>query len=49
MIISKIHALRLIRAGKARAESALVHDAYGRVYVVLTRFDVQRTDHYLET
>ena len=49
MIISKTHALRLIRAGKARPESALVPDSHGRVYVVLTRFDVQRTDHYLES
>lgn len=47
MIISKKYAVKLIKAGKAKVESALKPDDQGRVYVAITRYDLQRTDHYL--
>ena len=57
MIISRRHAIALLREGKARVEGTVtmtpeadVPTAAGRTwrggYVVLTRYDVQRTDHY---
>jgi len=50
MIISKKYALRLIREGKARKVGKLKPDPNDRyrVYVIVDRLDLQRTDHYLE-
>jgi len=44
MIISKSYALKLVREGKARIEGKCFDD--GWTYVIVTRFDLQRTDHY---
>lgn len=46
MIIGKRQAQRLIKAGQARIETELKPDDRGRIYVAITRFDIQRTDHY---
>ena len=54
MVISKKHAQRLIRAGKAEAVDRTTtaprwaERAYGDTYVVLLRHDLQRIDHYLD-
>lgn len=45
MIISLSYAKRLIRSGRAVATTHVAPDDRGRVYVALTRYDVQRTDH----
>lgn len=46
MIISKNYAQRLIAAGKAKIETGVI-DSDGQVrYIAITRYDVQRTDHY---
>jgi len=47
MIITRAHGERLIRKGKATPQGTTTDD--GQVYVVLTRHDLQRTDHYLAT
>jgi hypothetical protein len=46
MIISKRTALRLLKTGKAKKETSLKPEEIGRVFVALTRFDKQRTDHF---
>jgi len=47
-IISKSWALRLIRAGKAKREYHLKPgDGRDGCYAVLTRYDLQITDHYI--
>lgn len=54
MIISKAHAQRLARQGKARIRAktttarAWEDRAYGRVYRIVDRLDIQRVDHYLD-
>ena len=48
MIITKEKAKKLIKEGKAEIEGKLKPDSCGRVYIILTRYDLQRTDHYLE-
>ena len=48
MIITKRYAQALIRAGKAKVETELKPDDRGRVYVAITRYDLQRTDHYIK-
>jgi len=45
MIISKKYALKLIKDGKATADSGRTCDN-GKMYVIITRYDLQRTDHY---
>jgi hypothetical protein len=49
MIITRKYARELARNGRAEEGGALKPDSRGRVYVVLTRFDLSRTDHYLAT
>lgn len=51
MIISKKYAMRLIKQGKARIEGECVlngrfGDSREPIYKILTRFDLQRTDHF---
>lgn len=48
-IITNDYAKRLLAAGKAREEGLLKPDERGRQYVILTRLDCQRTDHYPAT
>ena len=47
-IIKKRLACKLISEGKAKIETALKPDERGRVYVAITRYDTQRTAHYLD-
>ena len=44
MIISRQYADRLIRQGKAKAEGTTTTDD-GERMLILTRYDIQRTDH----
>ena len=46
-IISKSHALRLIREGKAKDEGRCYQADKDVTYCVVSRSDQQRTDHYL--
>ena len=53
MIITKKYAKRLVREGKAKLEDGQVTDQarwqeryMGKVYQIVTRYDLQRTDHY---
>ena len=46
MIITKKYAQKLIHSGKAKIETELKPDNYGRIYIAITRYDVQRTDHF---
>jgi len=48
MIITRKTALRLVKAGKAAQESVIrCSTPQGdKLYVALTRYDKQRTDHY---
>lgn len=48
MIISRNTGLRLIREGKARAETVMVCNTQSgdKLFVALTRYDKQRTDHF---
>lgn len=46
MIINRKTAEKLIKDGRAVVEGALKPDDKGRVYAILTRYDLQRTDHY---
>ena len=48
MVISKRYALALIKAGKAKKEGRLKPNDYGDVYTIVARYDLQRTDHYLD-
>jgi len=53
MVISEKYAKQLVRAGKARLDGhttdAVCWDfrAQGQTYMIVTRFDLQRVDHYL--
>jgi hypothetical protein len=47
MIVSASYAKRLIRQGRANNGGTLKPDERGRVYVILNRADIHRTDHYL--
>ena len=47
MMITRSHGERLIRKGLATPEGTCTHDE--KMYVILTRHDIQRTDHYLCT
>ena len=44
MIISRSHATRLVREGKATLDGATYHD--GQRYQIVIRHDLQRVDHY---
>jgi hypothetical protein len=44
MIISRKHARRLLKAGKAQIETGVKEE--NRYYVAISRFDNQRTDHF---
>lgn len=49
MEISRGHAQRLIRLGKAKEEGLVKDEDHGHTgcyWVSITRFDKQRTDHY---
>jgi hypothetical protein len=46
MIVSKKYAKQLIKRGKAKIEGNLKPDGLGIVYVILTRYDLQRVDHF---
>lgn len=46
MIITKATAHRLALQGNATIENCTVTLANGRTYVLVTRHDVQRVDHY---
>jgi ASC-1-like (ASCH) protein len=46
MIISKKYAIQLVKQGKAKIEGKLKPDDRGTVYTIITRYDLQRTDHY---
>ena len=54
MVISKKYAQKLVREGKARivgrTTTATTWDdrAYGDIYRVVNRLDIQRVDHYRE-
>lgn len=45
MYITKTYAKRLIKAGKAAETCAVFHN--GCTWMAITRFDLQRVDHYL--
>ena len=47
MIVSSSYAKRLIREGKAEVVGTCT-ETDGRQYVVINRYDLQRTDHYEE-
>ena len=53
MIITKKYAQRLVREGKAILEDGRTTDQsrwqdryMGKTYQIVTRYDLQRTDHY---
>ena len=48
MVITKKYAKSLIKKGKAVISTPLKPDSCGRVYVAIIRYDLQRTDHYIE-
>lgn len=54
MIISKKYAKSLIKQGKAvelgktTTATRWEDNSQGKTYVIITRFDNQRTDHFLE-
>ena len=48
-IISRQHARRLVRQGKATEAGILKPDGYGIRYACLTRHDIERVDHYIAT
>jgi len=45
MIISKEYALKLVRIGKAKLEGKCFDN--GNTYMIVTRYDLQRVDHFL--
>jgi len=49
VIIDRTYAKQLNRKGLIREEALTLPDQYGYQYVVVTRFDLQRTDHYVAT
>ena len=46
MIITKKHALKLVREGKAVIVGIQLGNFFDPLMAVLTRFDKQRTDHF---
>ena len=46
MILSKKYLKRLIKDGKATREGTTVQE--NKVFVIVTRHDIRRTDHYYE-
>jgi hypothetical protein len=46
MIITKAHAQRLIKAGKARTIAGDIATHDGKRYQIVDRLDLQRVDHY---
>lgn len=46
-IITRSLALALIKSGDAKAESLVFDEYRSKTYMAITRYDVQRTDHYL--
>jgi len=46
MIISRKYALLLARAGQATIEECSTTDDRGRRWVIVTRHDLQRVDHF---
>ena len=54
MIITKNYAKKLVRQGKAKIEGRTTDQArwqdrhQGTTYVIVTRYDKTRTDHYAE-
>lgn len=55
MIITKKYTQRLVKAGKAKLEDSRTTDQscwqdryQGKTYRIITRYDLQRTDHYEE-
>lgn len=46
MIITRKYANSLVRDGLARIEGTVTEQFMYETYVVLTRFDIERTDHY---
>ncbi len=48
MIITKQYAKKLIKEGRATKENELKADSTGKIYIVITRHDLARTDHYLD-
>ena len=54
MIITKKYAQQLVRDGKAKIEGQTTDQArwqdrdMGKTYTIVTRYDLQRTDHYEE-
>lgn len=49
MTISRKYARELVMLGRAREDGILWEGEPGFPYVILTRFDLQRTDHYPAT
>ncbi len=47
-IIARLHGLKLVRDGQAR-EDGLTKNDRDRDYVIVTRYDLQRVDHYPAT
>ena len=45
MYITKTYAQRLIKSGKAKKDGLVYHN--GSTWMAITRFDLQRIDHYL--
>ena len=54
MIISKKYALKLVKEGKAKIEGRITTApawsarAYGTTYLMIMRYDKQRTDHAID-
>ena len=48
MFISRLHGLKLVRDGQAQ-EDGLTQNDRDQYYVILTRYDLQRVDHYPAT
>ena len=48
MKITKEYAKRLVRQGKAEITGKLKPCSCGKVFIIVTRSDKQRVDHYLE-
>ena len=54
MIITKKYAQKLVKGGKAKIEGRTTDQArwqdrdMGKTYAIVTRYDLQRTDHYEE-
>ena len=45
MVINRKTGRKLVRDGKAAVETSITADD-GRRYAAITRYDIQRTDHY---